>query len=748
MPSTDDAQFEFLLRSDVLREGLLNRISQKGREPIFEDPTHILSPKLAQHWASLGFNQLYFHQAEAINLAKTGSNVVVNTGTSSGKTACFAAPIFESLLNEPFARALVLYPTKALAQDQAQRFDTLSPSEGIRVAVYDGDTPPRQRGAIRKSAQIIISNPDMLHIGILPNHENWSQFFRFLRYVVIDEVHAYRGIFGAHMRMVLARLARVCETYGAEPQYLAASATLGNAESHAASMIGQFVRTVSLDTSPQGDRHLWTWAAPDGFQGSSSRMVADLLVNAAENDRRAIAFCRSRMGVEVVMRHARESLASIDLPSHFVESYRAGYTPDERRTIEHSMFSGQTRAIVATSAMELGVDIGNVDIAILHGFPSTIASFRQQSGRAGRSGREGLTVFVAQDDPLDFWLATEPQDLLFGEPESIHTPKFNKHVMSQHFLCMAFERPLTGSWIEQRFGKKAEVLLDEVAEQGELHFRTGYYYYPSYTSPAANVDLRTAGGKPLKIVSDDQVIGTMEPWRAYQSAYPGASYLHRGETFEVTLFDAVAKQITVRRSDQGFMTQALIQSVVLPTATIESFEADPFVLTLGGVSVTSVVHGCQKSGSSDPESVIAVEMPSISFDTVGLSINLPVSDELDLQHLSAIHGLEHALINSAPFLANCDRNDLGSTWMVSGEGDRGARVTVFDRCPGGIGLCEGLWGNLVGWLNASLRLLERCPCESGCPRCLLRSGCESANDHLNKSGAIQLLASIVDVLDS
>jgi len=694
----------------------------------------------------LGLKQLYEHQALAYDTAIGGDDVVVVTGTNSGKTLCYNLPALQHALSEPAARMLYLFPTKALAQDQLGRLEELSKGLGVRVATYDGDTPTGQRSSIRRLAHIVLTNPDMLHVGILPGHENWTRFLKSLRLIVIDEMHVYRGVFGSNVGGVLRRLLRLCEWHHSRPQIVACSATIGNPLELFTQLTGRQAKLIDQDGSPQGRRTFAFWnppliddAAPSVKRLSPNIVTSEILATLAESGKRAIAFNRARVSAELVLRYTRKRLDNTGVSPQKAESYRAGYTPKERRQIEKDLFKGNLMVLSATNAMELGVDVGGLDAVVMNGYPGTIASFYQQAGRAGRGAHDGLAVMVAHDDPLEQFLIRQPERLMQATAEHVAVNPENPQILSQQLLCAAHERPLNPSELEA-FGPSALELTESLDRAGELAFRAGMFFYPSHEPPAPKINIRGAGGELVTLMLDGDLLGTMERWRAMQQAHSGAIYLHRGASYLVTSLDLTTNVAHVVPMEADYYTQAIVQSVIEPQVTIRESES----MKLQGVKVTSAVVG-YKRRSLDGDTILGLEdldLPPITYDTIAVRMDLPMLEGEDpALEMAGVHGVEHALMALAPLIAGCDRNDLSSAWYAYFPDTLAPAVFVYDTTPGGVGLCERLFADAGPWLRQATQLLETCDCEEGCPACLLSPRCEVSNETLDKRETLKLLLS-------
>lgn len=690
----------------------------------------------------IGIEKLYTHQVQAFETSKADLDCVVTTGTGSGKTLCYQIPALHRILEEPSARGLFVYPTKALAQDQLAKMNAIVPA-GIRVATYDGDTPKRQRSAIRKEAHLILTNPDMLHIGILPNHSAWTKFLRSLRFIAIDEMHAYSGVFGSHVALVLRRLLRLCEWNGANPRIVATSATIRNPADLFRALTGRTAVHIANDGAPRGKRCFAIWNPPmtDEESRKSTNYEAALIFSALVlAGMRVIAFSGSRIATELVLTYSREmiDLESKELGSK-VEAYRAGYTVKERREIEEALFSGELRGISCTNAMELGIDVGGLDTAILNGFPGSISSVRQQAGRAGRGAENGLAIMVVRDDPLEQFLAEHPDLILNGEAEQVRVRPHNPRILHPHIKCAAFERPISPIELS-KFPDGSLEACEELESNGELVWRAGMWFYPSHESPAAEVDLRGAD-RTYVVESGGEQIGTMEEWRAFQSAHPGAIYLHRGDQFIVRKLDVDALRIEVEKTSADYFTQSLVETSVWPTVSIsEKAFGDGFGF-LEGLTVTNIVVGFRRR-SLLTDSIISeepLEMPPHTINTLGIRMDIPVPATDDVQSWSeGVHGLEHLLLSMAPIIAKCEPRDLGSAYYPFWPETGRPTIFIYDAVPGGSGIAEALHDELDRWIGVVVDRLESCKCKLGCPACILSPRCPYSNENLSKPFTISV----------
>ncbi len=706
-----------------------------------------MHPKLADSLEGRGINDLYLHQATAYDLSQQGKDLLVVTGTNSGKSLCYQLPTLQMALTEPAGKALYLFPTKALAQDQVLRMNELGKGLGVRVGAYDGDTPKHLRSQVRGMANVVVTNPDMLHIGILPSVEPWSKFLKSLRLIVIDEAHVYRGVFGSHVGNVIRRLLRICEWYRNRPQIIACTATIGNPEELFESLTGRKAELIDEDGSPRGRRSFAFLSPPElpnGTRLSPNVAAAEVMLSLAAADQKTLAFSRSRVGAELILKIVRDKSEKAGLdPKHF-ESYRAGYTPKERRQIEEALFKGKLKGISATNALELGVDIGSLDAVVLNGYPGSISSFWQQIGRAGRGTKDGLAVYIAHEDPLEQFFLRDPSLLLEQRTESVTLQPSNATILRHHLLCAAYERPIKPSEMPM-FGETALELAEEMDMEGTLAYQHGVFIYPAFEAPAPKVNIRGADSKQVQLLVEGQEIGTMEWWRALTNAHEGGIYLHRGQTFRVTSLDLDMGVAHLVAAEVDYYTQPVVESLIEPRITIRTQTLGDCEVVLSGMHITDTMRGYRVRALDGGRilDTVEVDLPPHEFDTLGIEWRLPHFDVEDdpSQTLVLVHSLEHALTSVAPIWAGCDPRDLGSAWFLTMPGSLQPGLGIFDRVPGGVGLAEKLFSILPQWVEAAWRLLDSCDCEDGCPMCLLSPRCECMNDLLSKRLALKWLDS-------
>ena len=689
-------------------------------------------PRLLQ---AAGIARLWSHQVQAVTLARQGAHPAVVTSTASGKTLCYNLPVLERLLAEPAAKALYLFPTKALAQDQLRGLTSLAQDPDLaavaRAGTYDGDTPGETRRRLRDRANIILTNPDMLHQGILPYHSRWSRFFAELKYVVVDEVHTYRGIFGSHVANVLRRLRRICQHYGASPQFICCSATIANPLQLASDLTGCQMSLVDQDGSPQGGRHFVFWNPPPLGRGSLDRVSSndqakDLMVALVKRGVPTITFAKSRVVAELIHRYARQGLEQ-EAPhlADRIRPYRAGYLPQERREIERQLFSGELLGVVSTNALELGIDVGGLDASLIVGYPGTIASTWQQAGRAGRGERESLVILVAYNDPIDQYLVRHPEYFFERSPEHGIIDPQNPYVLASHLRCAAFELPLAAE-DGALFGETTQAIAGILEELGQVKHLAGHYYWASTEYPAAQTSLRTASDHTFTIMDQsagNRVIGVVDAISAPELVYPGGIYLHQGETYLVRRLDLEARQAYVERSPVDYYTQAILDSrILLKEQELERPWRD-CRLCHGQVSVTWQTTGFKKIKfySLDSIGYGRLDLPSQSLETAATW--LVPSQELmaavkaqGRDPREGLNGIRNVAVHVLALLAMCDRLDLGGIVDSSNLGV--PAIFLYDRYPGGLGFAEKGYQLCEELMAGCLRLIEECGCQEGCPSCV------------------------------
>lgn len=713
--------------------------------------------------AARDITQLYSHQARTAQLAHEGTDVVVATGTSSGKSLGYLLPIVSMMMTDPHGCALYLTPTKALGSDQLHTIAALlgGPQDphGVFPAPYDGDTPQSARSHIRDQSRFILSNPDMVHVGIAPNHQRWGRFFRHLRFIVIDECHTYRGVFGSHVSMVLRRLLRIAASYGATPTLVLASATSRNPAEHASILCGREVTAVTEDGAPAGARTILLWEpgmtedsgapARRPVGGEAAKMMALTVAAGA----RTLTFVRSRRQAETVALRTQFELAQAGRQddAQRVAAYRAGYLAEDRRALERALDDGSLVGVASTNALELGIDVGGLDAVITAGFPGTIASFWQQAGRAGRRGQESLVCFLASDNPLDSYVVHHPEALLDRPIEATVCNPFNPYILADHVYCAAAERPLSDQEIAQL---RAEEVAKGLAAQGVLRYRAAkrlWFATPPVGEPGPHeqVSLRGSGAHySIVDATDGRLLGTIDSARARSQVHPGAVYLHRGESFVVRELYPEDRLALVEPEEPDYTTQA---NAVTDIRVVEQI-AEPVQLRPGvwlahvAVEVSHRVTGYTvRSFTGEVLEQVPLDLPVEYLQTqaVAYTIDPLVLDELGVTDVpGALHAAEHAAIGLLPLIATCDRWDIGGVSTAAHTDTLLPTVFVYDGYPGGAGLAQEGFHRFQEWMIATAETIRLCPCQDGCPSCVHSPKCGNGNNPLDKEGAL----AVVDML--
>ncbi len=708
-----------------------------------------LGPSVSHALHEAGIEDLYSHQARALEAAQHGPTIIT-TGTASGKSLCFQLPTLEVLTADRTARALYLYPTKALAQDQARALHAFGLHKSIRPAIYDGDTPRGERAAIRRKSNLILTNPDMLHVGILPHHPSWDELLANLAFVVVDEAHVYRGVFGSHVGNVLRRLRRAAAIHGTDPRFLLASATIANPVELAERLTGLTdFSLIDNDGAPRAAKRIAMWNPPLvdeklGLRGSALSEAAELFSELISAGARTICFMKSRKGVELILRYAVDRLDP-ELARR-VAPYRAGYTPAQRQDIQRRLTSGDLLGVVATDALELGIDIGELDAAICVTFPGTVASLRQMWGRAGRRGR-GLAVYIAGEDALDQFFCRHPDEFLSRPVEAAILDPHNPEIFAEHLICAAHEAPLTED-DQHFFGPYWREHAKELERSGYLRERaTGFVPRRADDYPAARVALRSASADSFVLidVQSGEVLGTVEAARAYGTVHDGAVYLHMGRSYRVLELDLKARRALLEPFSENYFTQAKRESMTYIERSNDRRETLGVTLTFGEVVYSETVLGYQRKGLQDHAIIDfqALDLPTVEFPTRALWYEL---DELIATEpfpaellLGSLHALEHAQIAVLPLIAMCDRWDIGGLSTNAHPQTLGPTIFIYDGHPGGVGITRRGFDQFERLVRDARRLIGECPCESGCPSCIQSPKCGNLNEPLSKRGALELL---------
>jgi DEAD/DEAH box helicase domain-containing protein len=731
------AEFLDKLQRESEYKGQIQHIETvPAREASYGEPARSLPGTLAKALSAAGVDRLYSHQVEAIDAVRNGENVVVVSGTASGKTLCYNIPVVETLLDDPDAKALYLFPTKALAQDQLKGLVRLAGlddrlSDVIRAGTYDGDTTRHTRRKLRDEGNIILSNPDMLHAGILPYHPKWNRFFKDLRYVVIDEIHTYRGIFGSNVANVMRRLSRVCEHYGSSPQFICSSATIANPRELAEKLIGAPVRVVDNDGSPRGKKFFVLWNPPfldlTKMERRSSNVEGHwLMASLIAEGFQTIAFGRARVVAELIYKYAKDTLERIK-PEYArkLKPYRGGYLPEERRDIERQLFSGELMGVASTNALELGIDVGSLDAAVIVGFPGTIASTWQQAGRAGRASEESLAVLVGYNDPIDQYLMRHGEYFFRQSPENAVIDPENKYILSKHLRCAAFELPITGD-DAKRFGRMTDPIVNLMEEFEELKELDGQFYWSSTDFPAREVSLRTISDDTYAIVDvkrDNAVIGVVDGISALELVYPEAIYLHEGETYFVRDLDLEQKVAYVEKQEVDYYTQPVLESSIRiqEEATSKVWRGNR--AAFGDATVTWLTAAFKKIKFYQLDSIgwCNLDLPSLHLNTSAMWL---IPDKRVMAGLRSkgrnpiegLVGIRNMAISVLPLFSMCDRRDIGG--IVDSSNTGSPTMFLYDRYEGGLGFVETGYNMLDDLLAGCLELVDECDCEDGCPSCV------------------------------
>jgi DEAD/DEAH box helicase domain-containing protein len=715
-------------------------------------PGH-LHPQLSEALERDGIDELYSHQAEAFASALEG-DTIVTTGTASGKSLAFNLPVLDTLARDRRARAFYLYPTKALAQDQARKLTGLK-APFLHHAIYDGDTPQSERRSIRSRSNLILTNPDMLNVGVMPHHRQWGDVLANLAWIVVDEAHVYRGVFGSHVGNVLRRLRRLARAYGTEPRFILASATIANPEELAERLTGIECRLVDRDGAPRAERKIAMWNPPLTDEATGKRVsvlseAAGVLAKLVEDDVRTICFMRSRRGVELVQKFTRlrlEDIGRADLAER-IAPYRAGYTPTQRREIEQRLADGDLLAVVATSALELGIDVGELEAAICITYPGTVASLRQMWGRAGRR-QTGLALYMAGEDALDQFFCRHPEEFLSRPIESAILDHENESIHLPHLVAAAYELPLTSEDADI-FGPRLEEHAEQLVRIGHLRERDGRYLPRGAEFPAGRISLRSASVDSFAVVDEagGEMLGTVEAERAHSTVHPGAVYMHLGQSYEVEELDLHGRSALVRSFSGDWYTQPKKETETFIEEVRRQRMIGTVELNFGMVSVSEEVVAFQKKRVSDHEvlDLLPVDLPVQRFVTQALWYVIPealLAEEFPLEVLQgSLHAAEHAQIAVLPLIAMCDRWDIGGLSTAYHHQTGRSTIFIYDGHPGGVGITRAGFEAFERLCDDALRLISECTCKSGCPSCVQSPKCGNLNEPLNKNGSIELLQRI------
>ncbi|MDR0395696.1 MAG: DEAD/DEAH box helicase [Oscillospiraceae bacterium] len=678
-----------------------------------------------------GVSAPYTHQRAAWDALKRGEHVVVVTPTASGKTLCYNLPALDAVLRDNDSRALYLFPTKALGADQVAALYELIQELGadVKTFTYDGDTPASSRRAIREAGHVVVTNPDMLHANILPNHVKWVKLFENLRYVVIDELHAYRGVFGSNMANVIRRLKRLCAFYGSNPRFICCSATIANPRELAQTLLEEPFTLVDDNGAPQGERHVIFYNPPVvnrqlGIRKSAVNETREIAKGLLQSGVSSIVFAKSRLQVEVLTHTLKQLVRDPLGNSGRVRGYRGGYLPSERRDIERGLRAGSVKTVVSTNALELGVDIGSLESCVLCGYPGTIASTWQQAGRAGRRSGSSVTVLVATSHPLDQYIMTHPEYFFESSPEHALAQPDNFHILVNHFKCAAYELPFK---TDERYGDLDDTagMLDALTGNGFLRRVAERYHWMSEELPSAEVHLRTAGEENFVIIDttkpDPRVIGEMDRFTVPMLLHEHAIYLHEGRQFQVEKLDFPNKKAFVRQVDADYYTDA---DMNVQLRVMDEFERDdsPVPRSFGEVVVSSMVTTFKKMKLDTHENLGYgfVDLPETQMQTTACWITLPEERRAGLSKdrlQNGMLGVAHLLGALAPLYLMCARNDIAVHYHARDPFTQQPTIYLYDAIPGGIGLSDKAYTLLDTLLKQARDVIKACPCESGCPSC-------------------------------
>ena len=701
------------------------------RDPQYAEFPKLLHPRLIDALRSKGIKSLYTHQAEAIEHILNRENVVVVTPTASGKTLCYNLPVVQSIMNDPSSRAIYIFPTKALSQDQLTElhdFVTLLGVE-IKTFTYDGDTPVSARKAIRTAGHIVITNPDMLHSGILPHHTEWNKLFENLKYIVIDEVHSYRGVFGSHLANIIRRLKRICKFYGAHPQFICCSATIANPDELTRKLIEEDVVLINKNGAPTGEKHIIFYNPPVinkelGIRKSSIREASRIATDLIRNQIQTILFTRSRITTEVLVTYLKEAVKDKIGKADCVRGYRGGYLPLQRREIERGLRDGSVLGVVSTNALELGIDIGALEACVLVGYPGSIASTWQQSGRAGRKINVAVTVFVANSSPLDQFLMTHPRYFFEQSPEMGLINPDNLIILANHVKCASFELPFDEN---EKFGiETTHELLDFLAEEKILRYTNGKYYWMKDSFPAENISLRTASTSNfviLNMAEDYRVIGEVDTFSAPQLIHKDAIYLHESAQYQIMELDWEGKRAYAKPVDVDYYTDGQDEVTIKVLDEYKSKSETNAILHLGEVLVNRLTTMFKKIKFHTHENVGwgKVFLPEQEMQTTAYWFQF--SPEMIARYSpeeiqEGLLGISNLMGHIAPIFLMCDPRDIRTVPQVRSPFTEFPTLYIYDVYPGGTGLAEKLFEIHHTLLESAKEALESCPCEGGCPSCV------------------------------
>ncbi|THB78497.1 MAG: DEAD/DEAH box helicase, partial [Desulfobacteraceae bacterium] len=697
----------------------------------------------------LGIERLYKHQHKAIQQIRQGRHTVIATPTASGKSLIYNLPVLEELVENPQAHALYLFPLKALARDQLDTVNGLlkalnlefNPEKTLSAAVYDGDISSYQKTKIRNNLpHILLTNPEMLHLSMLAHHDLWKAFFSDLQFVVVDEVHTYRGVMGSNMAWVFRRLLRICNMYGADPVFVFCSATIANPVELTRLLTGLDVELIDKSTAPSGQKDVILMKGVDG----AAKTAIALIHAAVHRELRTIVYTQSRKITELIAVWSSDRAPSL---SDKISAYRAGFLPEERREIERQLASGDLLAVVSTSALELGIDIGNLDICILVGYPGTIMSTWQRAGRVGREGNNSVLILIAHEDALDQYFINHPDQFFNMPPEHAIINPDNEIILKNHVECTAAEFVISCTEPMARDKAVAAAIVDLESEGRLLKSENGKLWYAARKSPHRHVNLRgTSRSIPIFLQDTQQVLGEMDRHRAFFEAHEGAVYLHRGESYIITAFDHEQGVIEARPKSVNYFTRARSNKSTHILEVLESKTVFNTRVSLGRLKILEQVTGYQKKqvGTQKSLGIVPLDLPVIEFETLGLWIDIPdrVREEIETERfhfMGGIHALEHAVIGILPLLVMTDRNDLGGISIPHHPQTGKAAVFVYDGVPGGLGLTRTAYRSSTSFFERTRDVIRNCSCDNGCPACVHSPKCGSGNRPIDKASSLRIL---------
>ena len=730
------------LRSARWYSGQVSHIEPlPSRAPEYAKPDPPLPPQLQDYLAKAGIPELYSHQVEVLARCREAKNTIVTTSTASGKTLAFNLPVFEALLGNPRATALYLYPMKAVTQDQLKTLREMERATGANLhpAVYDGDTPQDKRPLIRKRSRIILSNPYELH-QVLPYHYQWQAFFRGLRYVVIDEAHRYRGVFGSNVAQLIRRLRRIAAFYGSSPQFILASASIANPQELAQKLTGLDFTHVGTDGAPHGRGWLVFWNPLAAPEASVYTQAQRLVAHFAEAGLQTVCFVQSRRQAELITRWAREGSPDVAL-----SPYRAGYLAEDRRRIEADLSSGALRAVVSTNALELGIDVGGLDCIVIFGYPGSLASFWQQAGRAGRKLQDSLVVFFGYADALNQYFLRRPELLLDRSFESAVIDLDNPYIVSGHMLCAAAELPLRPDEIDA----VREPLLAALEDKFILRKTPAGWIYAGRARPHEEVTLDALEEHGVEVIVAGHVIETLDRGRACRDAHPGAVLFHQGETYLVKSLDLDARRAEAEPAAVDYYTGVIQQEEFELLETVTDRTVVPGVrLAYSKMQVTERYTGYRVKRYDQLLATHPLDLPPVVFKTVGVRLEFTEDFALRLEErgrdfTGGLHGAEHALIAVAPLIAMCDPRDFGGSSYRVFPQTRVPTISIYDGFENGIGISEKLYAEFYRWSRTALDLVRNCLCDDGCPACILSPRCGNNNTPMDKTAAVSILELLV-----